>query len=180
MATARFVVANDHFPWWFERREDQVALQTWHGTPVKTLGSDSPAGLPREWERRRGNWQYLLSPGAYATPLLARAFPSGAEVLETGLPRTDRLVRGEGRDAVRRRLGVPESARAVLYAPTYRDDARDPNGRYRLDPGLDSERLRGMLDDDTILLFRNHRFVIDPAPAGGPIRDVSRYPDATD
>ena len=65
-------------------------------------------------------------------------------------------MRGEEREAVRRRLGVPDEARVVLYAPTYRDDARDPNGRYRLDPGLDVQRLRASLDDDTIVLFRNH------------------------
>src|SRR5436190_6274214 len=40
MARARYVVANDHFPDWFVRREDQICLQTWHGTPLKRIGGD--------------------------------------------------------------------------------------------------------------------------------------------
>src|SRR6185436_3643152 len=34
LAHARLVVDNDHFPDWFERRPDQLCLQTWHGTPL--------------------------------------------------------------------------------------------------------------------------------------------------
>ena len=65
-------------------------------------------------------------------------------MLETGYPRNDVLARAD-RDArreLRQRLGIPEDARVVLYAPTYRDHVRDGRGRYRLDLQLDLERLR--------------------------------------
>ena len=137
MATARFVVANDHFPWWFERRADQVALQTWHGTPLKTLGADVAERAGAGTGSASATTGSTCSrPAPSPRRSCARAFPSGAQVLETGLPRTDRLVRGDGaRGASAAGSGVPDEARVVLYAPTYRDDARDPNGRYRLDAG---------------------------------------------
>jgi CDP-glycerol glycerophosphotransferase len=70
----------------------------------------------------------------------------------------------------------------VLYAPTYRDNVRDPKGRHRLDLRLDLDRLRAELGDDTVLLFRKHHYVIDPVPTdpGGFVRDVSKYPDAVE
>ena len=64
----------------------------------------------------------------------------------------------EGRDAagleLRRRLGIPDGVRTVLYAPTYRDQVLDRRNRYRLDLHLDVERLRAAVGDDTVILFR--------------------------
>jgi CDP-glycerol glycerophosphotransferase len=191
MARARFVVCNDHFPDWFERRPDQVCLQTWHGTPLKKLGFDvtSPSAgdrrFARHWERQMDNWQYVLSPNRFTTPILRRAYTIRGEMLETGYPRND-LLAGAERERrtaeLRRRLGLPEGVRVVLYAPTYRDHLRDQNGRHRLDPAFDPERLRGALGPDTIVLYRKHHYVIDPVPetADGFVRDVSTYPDGTE
>jgi CDP-glycerol glycerophosphotransferase len=205
MARARYVVANDHWPRWFRRRQDQVCLQTWHGFPLKRLGlslADRPKAL-RAYRRALGqkpeNWQYLVSPAPAATPILERAFPVGSEVLETGLPRTD-LVRGPDgarvAEDVKRRLGI-EGRRVVLYAPTYRDHLQYRPGRrpgqlrdlpsyseaavrregYRLGPLLDLSALRSALDDDAVVLFHRHRRIVDSLPANGAVVDVSGFPD---
>jgi CDP-glycerol glycerophosphotransferase len=191
LARARFVVDNDHFPDWFERRPDQTCLQTWHGTPLKQLGFDvsnlrnAVRRFEVGWDRHVVNWQYVLSPNRFTTPILRRAYAIEGEMLETGYPRNDVLA-GAGLDArtreVRSRLGLPDGARVVLYAPTYRDDVRDSRGRFRLEPALDVERLRAAVDDDTILLFRKHHYCVDPVPAtpDGFVRDVSDYPDGTE
>ena len=192
LGRARYVVANDHFPEFFRRRPDQICLQTWHGTPLKQLGLDV-AGL-RKVSRRRfkhrmehqvDNWQYVLSPNRFSTPILQRAYGIEGEMLETGYPRVDVLARPD-RDAlgqeVRRRLGVPDGVRTVLYAPTYRDHVRDRRGRYRLQAPLDIERLREAVGEDTVILYRKHHYIIDrvPATADGFVRDVSSYPDGTE
>jgi CDP-glycerol glycerophosphotransferase len=191
LATARFVVANDHFPDWFRRRPDQICLQTWHGTPLKKLGFDvsdmrkTVRRFQRGWERQLDNWQYVLSPNRFSTPILRRAYAIEGEMLETGYPRVDVLA-GADRDArgaeLRRRLGIPEGARTVLYAPTYRDHVVDRRGRYRLDLQLDLARLRQAVGEDTVILFRKHHYVVDSVPvtADGFVRDVSSYPDGTE
>jgi CDP-glycerol glycerophosphotransferase len=187
LAQARYVVSNDHFPVWFERRPGQVCLQTWHGTPLKRLGFDVPGDrkFARRWDRQVDNWQYVLSPNRFSTPIMRRAYALTGELLETGYPRVDQLA-GDDRDrlgaAVRRRLGLPDHAQVVLYAPTYRDHARDRDGRYRLEPALEVERLRGALGPDAVVLFRKHHYVVDPVPAtaDGFVRDVSDYPDGTE
>jgi CDP-glycerol glycerophosphotransferase len=191
LATARHVVVNDHFPGWLERRDDQTFLQTWHGTPLKQLGFDVPASrgqariFSRDWDRQVGNWQYVLSPNAFTTPILRRAYTIEGTILETGYPRND-LLAGPGREAasreLRRRLGLPDGKRVILYAPTYRDDSRDRDGRFRLDPAFDAERLRDALGDDAVVLFRKHRYVVDPVPVtpDGFVRDVSDFGDGNE
>jgi CDP-glycerol glycerophosphotransferase len=182
LARARYVVVNDHFPEWFDRRDDQTCVQTWHGTPLKRLGFDAHLG---QADRQVHNWEYVVSPNRTATPILERAFALEATMLETGQPRNDVLA-GAGREAraarVRERLGLPGDARVVLYAPTYRDTVLDRRRRLRLDAPLDVDRLRAAVGEDTIVLFRKHHLVADAVPAtpDGFVRDVSLYPDATE
>jgi CDP-glycerol glycerophosphotransferase len=191
LAQTRYVVTNDHFPDWFARRPEQVCLQTWHGTPLKRLGLDVSETrkqirrFQRRWDQQVDNWQYVLSPNPFSTPILRRAYAVEGEMLETGYPRSDVLARSgldEATRRMRRRLGVPEDARVVLYAPTYRDHVVDSRGRYRLDLHLDLDRLHAALGPDTVLLFRKHHYVADAVPAGpnGFVRDVSSYPDGTE
>jgi CDP-glycerol glycerophosphotransferase len=205
LARARFVVTNDHWPEWLRSRPGQTFLQTWHGSPLKRLGPDLSERPKAVLAQRRFlaeppvDGRLVVSPGGFATPILSRAFP-GAEVIETGLPRTDLLVAGDGeRTEARRRLGV-EGKRVVLYAPTYRDDlVYRPGTRvsplrelptyrsavarvtgYRLGHLLDLEALSAGLGDDHVVLFRKHPRVVEALPhgAGSLVRDVSGHPDA--
>jgi CDP-glycerol glycerophosphotransferase len=191
LARARYVVANDHFPEWFRRREDQVCLQTWHGTPLKRLGFDVSAmhktkrRFEAHWDEQVRNWQHVVSPNRFSTPILRRAYRLEGEMIETGYPRIDVLARPDREElarGLRERLGVPEGTRTVLYAPTFRDQVLDRRNRYRLDLHLDIELLRESLGSDTVILFRKHHYVVDPVPAtaDGFVRDVSSYPDATE
>jgi len=191
LARARYVVDNDHFPVWFRRRDDQVCLQTWHGTPLKRLGFDVSAmlktkrGFETHCEEQLRNWQYVVSPNRFSTPIMRAAYQLTGEMLETGYPRNDLLARpdaDEARRRVRALLGVPEGVRTVLYAPTFRDQVTDRRGRYRLDLHLDVDGLRKAVGDDTVILFRKHHYVLDPVPEtpDGFVRDVSSYPDAAE
>jgi CDP-glycerol glycerophosphotransferase len=188
-ARARYVVANDHWPRWASRRPEQTWLQTWHGPPLKRLGRDlarSPKAV-REYRRTvlqpAENWHYLVSPAPFASPILRSAFSERAELLETGLPRTDVLLRPD-RDTVarevRQRLGLPEGTRTVLYAPTYRDHLAT-GGRYRHGPLLDVRALATALGEGHVVLFRRHRLMVGShAAAADGVLDVTAYPDATE
>ncbi|MEA2123453.1 MAG: CDP-glycerol glycerophosphotransferase [Solirubrobacteraceae bacterium] len=193
LARTRYYISNDHFASWFERRDDQVCVQTWHGTPLKRLGFDvsslrgSTRQFERNWDMQLRNWQYVVSPNRFATPILQRAYRlDQSEMLETGYPRTDVLA-GAGREertrALRERLGIPAGVRVVLYAPTFRDQVRDARGRYRLDLRLDLDRLReaaGGGRDEILLLIRKHHYIVDAIPSKPWVRDVSAYPDGTE
>jgi CDP-glycerol glycerophosphotransferase len=177
---------------WLDTPREQVVVQTWHGAPYKKIGLDNVRGQTfsaRNYaamlRREAARWDFLLSPNPPSTPILRQAFAYEGEMLETGYPRTD-VFHSPGRDAaaesVRRRLGLPEGRRVVLYAPTMRDDQSYGRNRFSLDMRLDLAAARAELGDDHVLLVRRHAKVADEVrDADGEFaRDVSLWPDVNE
>ncbi|WP_406722202.1 bifunctional glycosyltransferase/CDP-glycerol:glycerophosphate glycerophosphotransferase [Streptomyces althioticus] len=191
LATSRYVVANNHLPDWFKRRDGQVVVQTWHGTPLKKIGHDiesihfADQRYLERVEKEVQNWDMLVSPNSFSTPILKRAFGFPGEMVESGYPRND-ILRRPGTEAreqqIRRRIGLPEGKRVVMYAPTWRDDQFYAPGRYKLDFRIDLEAARAQLGADHVLMVRRHPNVVDPVPGAGDgfVFDVSDYPDMAD
>ncbi|GAA3227329.1 bifunctional glycosyltransferase/CDP-glycerol:glycerophosphate glycerophosphotransferase [Actinocorallia longicatena] len=191
LARARYVFGNFSQEPWYAKREGQTYVQCWHGTPLKRLGRDLremsyKRTEGRDWtEHDVPQWDLLLAQNAFSVPLFRRAFGYDGEVLVSGYPRNDALHRPDAaaRAAeVRRRLGVPEGKRVVMYAPTWRDDLHSAIGKRGFRLELDLNRLAGALGDDHVVLLRTHYLVTDrPAfrPGGGVI-DVTTYPDIAD
>lgn len=188
LARSRYIVTNSRQPAWFARRPEQVVVQTWHGSMLKRIGFDieNIRGKSRDyhdklaWETRQ--WDYLVSPSPWATPILRRAFRFDGEILETGYPRNDIFFapdREQVAARVRRRLGLPEGKKVVLYAPTWRDDKYYTRGRHKLDLHLDLRRMYDKLGHDHVLLVRRHPRVVDSVPIVGEgfVHDVSLYPE---
>lgn len=160
-------------------------VQCWHGTPLKAIGfDDDREGYPgarahaRRTRRDLARWDYLISPAPIITPILRSAFRYDGPVLETGSPRNDLLQDPGGvvRARLRRRLGLAEGQRAVLYAPTWRDDDTTPDGRLRQSVVPDWAAVAAALPD-TVFLFRAHKNVLAEAPSLPGIVDVSAVPD---
>jgi CDP-glycerol glycerophosphotransferase len=176
-ARCRYVISNDDMQPFFRKREGQVYLQTWHGTPLKRIGFD--IGLPQfasgtaYFERLANDvakWDLLLSQNPFSTPILRRAFRYEGEICEYGYPRNDVLSRGGPggplAGQVRRRLGIPDGKRVVLYAPTWRDNQFYASGRYRFDLRLDLERAWQALGPDHVILVRGHHHLANDVPPG--------------
>ncbi|MFD4859670.1 bifunctional glycosyltransferase/CDP-glycerol:glycerophosphate glycerophosphotransferase [Streptomyces atratus] len=195
LARSRRIVTADQLPEWFERRPGQTVVQTWHGTPLGRFGTDLGGTLYADHHqlaslpRRAAQWSVLVSPSRHSTPLLRRALGYRGEVLEAGSPANDLLFsadRAKTAERVRRRLGIPEGRRVVLYAPTYRDQLAHPPGtggerpRYRWDPALDLAALAYSLGDGHTVLVRRHPQVTGSVPGGHGVRDVSAHPDTAE
>jgi CDP-glycerol glycerophosphotransferase len=159
---ARYIVSNNTLPGYFRKKPEQTYVQTWHGTPLKRVGFDieypSFAG-GEAYIRRLGSevakWDFLVSPNRFSTDVLRKAFGYRGEVLETGYPRTDLLL-SDDRERVRRltraELGVAEGVTAVLYAPTWRDDAS-------FSTALDLSALCDLLGNGHVVMLRAHALV---------------------
>ncbi|WP_338675197.1 bifunctional glycosyltransferase family 2 protein/CDP-glycerol:glycerophosphate glycerophosphotransferase [Streptomyces sp. SCSIO 30461] len=191
LATARYVVANNHLPDWFTKRPEQVVVQTWHGTPLKKIGHDiesvhfADKRYLERVEKEVQNWDMLVSPNSFSTPILQRAFRFPGEMVECGYPRNDILRRSgtENRAAqIRQRIGLPRGKRVIMYAPTWRDDQFYAPGKYKFDFRIDLEDARARLGADHVLMVRRHPNVVDPVPGAGDgfVFDVSDYPDMAD
>jgi CDP-glycerol glycerophosphotransferase len=189
LATAKYLVNNVNYPNAVVKRPDAIHLQTHHGTPLKRMGVDQmefPAaakGLDFEALLARiDKWDYSISANSHTTRMWERAYPSRFTSLDHGYPRNDVFYTATAADirAIRDRLGIPPTSRAVLYAPTHRDY------EAAWTPRLDLATLAEQLGEETVLLVRGHYFY-DAAPSPltalrrtGRIIDVSSYDPVED
>lgn len=197
LGAAQYVVLNLHQPDWYRKPHGQVMVQTFHGYPYKGMGqtwwdfSDLPARRIASFLDRAADWDYLVSPASYATPALLEAFfrPEDAAkvtVIEAGYPRNDILLSGEGgkvRDRIRAALGIGQSQKAVLYAPTFRDFLSPDGMTAEVDDFLDPRAAAAALGPDYVLLVRGHAFHARgnaERVTGANIRDVTYYHDVMD
>ncbi|ALJ20333.1 hypothetical protein AOA12_10585 [Microbacterium sp. No. 7] len=182
LSTAGTVVNNATFPAQFGKREGQVYLNTWHGTPLKHMGFDMPDGAADSANTLRNLLMadYLLA----ANPFMAETMYEDAyrlrnvyrgTLIETGYPRIDHQFHGDGSD-VRARLAAAGvavgSLPVVLFAPTWRgstfaapDDDLDHLGEQ-------VAAMQEAVGPDAIVLLKTHQ-VVHAAAVGHPrLRDV--------
>ena len=106
------------------RRDRQVYFHTWHGDRgFKRVGKDNDR--VRFKPRTERFCDGMIAGSEFGARTYRTALEYRGEVLMDGCPRNDILLRNDPAEAaaVRRRLGVPEGTRLLIYAPTYRDDA---------------------------------------------------------
>jgi CDP-glycerol glycerophosphotransferase len=188
LESADLVVSNSHLEMDWVKRPGATYVQTWHGTPLKRIHADvrwGPEGLLEHLSLDVDRWDVLLSPNRYSTTTLRGAFRWPGEILESGYPRNDVLVSSTASDVrehVRRDLGIEDGRTAVLYTPTWRDDAFWAGGTDTEPLDLDVDRFVEELGDDHVLLLRLHyKLTGRLRPRDHPaVRDVSHQPDVAD
>ncbi|WP_020006120.1 CDP-glycerol glycerophosphotransferase family protein [Salinicoccus albus] len=192
MNRAALWITNSRLPLWIPKPRGTTYLQTWHGTPLKKLGTDiTTVHMPgtdtqkykQNFTTEAAKWDYLISPNRYSTDIFRRAFGFNGKILETGYPRNDFLSTGNDINTIitlKKRLGLPLDKKIILYAPTWRDDSFHAKGRYRFDLQFDTERMFEALGDDYIIILKLHYLVaeqLDLSPYDGFLHDVSKHED---
>ena len=177
-AAARALVVNDWLRKRYARRPHQHVLQTWHGTMLKRLALDRDPGLRTRIavKRERARWDALLAQNPYSAEIFRSAYDMRRPIWQEGYPRNDVFADAARIPLVRRSLGLPDGARVVLYAPTWRDD------RTEMVDYVDLASFAGELGDDHVLLVRGHS---RPLRYGQDLEadrliDVTSYPNMAD
>ena len=190
--TAQYYVENMYQPDWHVKTPGQVLVQTFHGYPFKMMGHPHWRNLQFSqaridaYDARARDWDYLVSPARYASPLLADHFNYPGEVLEIGYPRNDVLQSpeaGEIREQVRASLGIQEGQKAVLYAPTFRDYLAANDSRAAMADFFDFAGATQRLGDEYVFLVRGHAFNARSDKRAGGLRgciEVTDYPEVSD
>jgi len=173
------------------RRPASVYIQTWHGSPIKKVGLDETVAVYPGARAHRARmlrdvrrWDYLVSPSPRYTEIFRGAFGYEGDVLEIGNPRNDILVNDDGsrRLAVRKALELHPDDRVILYAPTWREDAKDEDGSFRQQEMIDWGALERSLPENVVVLSRMHANVRPGTEDGATsfVRDVSRHGDVSE
>jgi CDP-glycerol glycerophosphotransferase len=186
-----YYVDNMYQPTYHKKPDGQVLVETFHGYPFKQMGHPHwrnlafPQSRIDSYDERARQWDFMLSPARYATPLLTRDFAYDGPVLEIGYPRNDVLNSAEGdaiRAATRAALGIADHQTAVLYAPTFRDYLSGDDMRAAMVDFFDLALARRMLGDDVVLLVRGHAFnarTRSRTEVPGTV-EVTDYPEISD
>ncbi len=190
--SVQYYIDNMYQPDYHHKPDGQVLVQTFHGYPFKQMGHPHWRNLQFSqaridaYDARAREWDYLVSPARYATPLLARDFNYPGDVLEIGYPRNDVLNSPEAeeiRAQTRASLGIEDGQTAVLYAPTFRDYLALNDSRAEMADFFDFERATRMLGDEYVLLVRGHAFNARADGRVGSRRgciEVTDYPEVSD
>ncbi|HEY4225283.1 MAG TPA: glycosyltransferase [Pseudolysinimonas sp.] len=131
LSRSEYLINNATFGPEFQKRDGQFYLNTWHGTPLKTMGYDMPAGAFDSSNVLRNfvSADLLLSQNPHMTGMYTDAYRLAGilpgQILEGGYPRTDRQHLGPAErraalDALHTAGFDTEGRRLVLYAPTWR------------------------------------------------------------
>lgn len=162
LATAEFLVNNVTFQNYYVRRAEQKYLNTWHGTPLKTLGKDIKSGYLEHANVARNFLQatHILTPNHHTTQKLIEQYDVDgiltAKIGFTGYPRTDLTINASDNTKLEilGKLGLAEKTELpiVLYAPTWRGNTTEQH--------FETERLisdlRALNSLDINLIFRAH------------------------
>lgn len=135
-------------------------FNTWHGTPLKKMGVDILAGNKSfRSKNKKSNVDIMTAQSDYEADIFSRVFGiERSNFLMCGLPRNDCLVRytETEKNILKKKLGLPENKKVILYAPTFREYERDNEHNCVLKPPMDLKKWEEKLKDEYCLLFRAH------------------------
>ena len=159
-------------------------LNTWHGTPMKKMGSDISSGNMSFSTKGRSRIDVMMSQGHFETAVFSRSLGIPlTKFLESGLPRNDILANHtEGyRQEIRARLGIQKGQKVILYAPTFREYEKDENLGVVAAPPMDLNKWEAELPG-YVLFFRAHYEVskVMKIEDNGFVRNMTDYPDMND
>ena len=128
LAKAKYLINNNTFPPYFIRKLGQKYLNTWHGTPLKTLGKDILTSLFEHKNAARNFLQAtdIVVPNDHSERILIDQHDVrpglNANILKIGYPRVD-LTLNPSEDVLQKlkeELGIAKGCKVIFYAPTYR------------------------------------------------------------
>lgn len=125
LATSKYLINNSSFPAYFIRRPEQTYLQTWHGTPLKTLGKRMRFGIESMYNVQHNflHADYIMFPNEFTRKVIMEDYNLESlytgKVVMNGYPRNSIFMDREKEKEVRHRLGN-ENYTTMAYMPTWR------------------------------------------------------------
>lgn len=160
------------------KKKNTVYINTWHGTPLKLMGQDSPEGK----KDVKYGFDLQCAQSEFEARTFSHAFCVPYEnYLLSGYPRNDPLAKAneETKREMRRKIGISVDKIVLLYAPTFREYERDASLNCVLKPPVSFKKWREQLGNEYQILMRCHYEVtklFSDEIDGEFVIDVSDYP----
>lgn len=174
LSTAKYLVTDNSFPPYFYKREEQVYLNTWHGTPLKTLGksdiknAQSLANIQKNYLM----CDYALFPNEFTENVFRKDYMLdkifSGRILLCDYPRNAVFLKKEVEDNIRNEMKL-YNKKVIAYMPTWRGAQR------RADIKVQIERLKIYFDEIDQKLTENEEFYVNLHFLIGNVMDFSGY-----
>ncbi len=139
LASVKYLVNDTTFASYFIKKEGQVYLNTWHGTPLKAMGRSDRTEFYNIGNVQKNflSSDFLLYPNVYTREHMLRDYMleniGKGSCLMGGYPRNEIFFDTSGREKIKKALGLEEK-RIYAYLPTFRGavgqkDTREKDAR---------------------------------------------------
>lgn len=165
LSSAKYIFVDSSHIVPFIKKQGQVIINTWHGTPLKCMGKSDNSGF-----LRIGNVQkslvvadYLLFKNQYSKDIMIRDYMleniAQAKCLLAGYPRNEIFFKGKNKELIN--VLNLQGKEVIAYMPTWRGSIGDIN------MSQESEELKKHLDqfsrglkENQVLMVKLHPFVM--------------------
>ena len=164
LSRAGYLVNDSSFPGRFVKKEGQIYLNTWHGTPLKKMGRDNRPEMVTMGNVLRNllDSDYLVFPNQFMEEKMSGAYMLDTlyrgTVLHEGYPRND-IFRQPANPALKDKAGLNDKY-LITYFPTYRGIFNQVERQEYVETLSASLSLWDQqLNDNEILLIKLHPFL---------------------
>ncbi|MEJ7174459.1 glycosyltransferase [Staphylococcus caprae] len=136
LAESKYLINDSTFPLYFAKKENQIYINTWHGTPLKYMGLDMDNNVQGSQNIIKNflSSDYIISSNRHTTNIFKSAFNLhhiyNGEILEKGYPRIDLTLKNQKSlifDTLNGLISENEE-KILLYCPTWRgEDLNNPD-----------------------------------------------------
>ena len=177
LARSKYWIVNCKLPGYVIKKQGQIYLQTWHGTPLKRLAYDIKIGdkatfyrskMSREsmlktYDKDVERYDYFISPNRFSTEKFETAFKISKEkLIESGYPRNDFIsnITEQEIDNLKEKYNITKDKKVILYAPTWRDNSFSDKG-YIFKLQVDFKLWKDKLEEEYVVIFKPHYLIFN-------------------
>ncbi|MGM0902877.1 MAG: CDP-glycerol glycerophosphotransferase family protein [Bacillota bacterium] len=172
LTTCEYLINNSTFQSFFTPKKEQIYINTWHGTPLKTMGFDIPGNPSHSQNVLRNllSTTYLISPNHHTTNMFTDSYKLkglyDGTIIEEGYPRIDLTLTTDVKMLTHelRKLGLKmDGAKTILYAPTWKGTKVSKAKNDLLQIIADVTYLEQKIGNDYSILVKVHPFLYKEA-----------------
>ena len=185
LATAKYIATDNSFPPYFLKRDEQVFLNTWHGTPLKTLGKSDKSNLGSLANIQKNYLMsdYALFPNKFTYNVFMEDYYLkdifGGKSLIANYPRNYVFYDKKQGVEMKKALGY-EGKKVFAYMPTWRGMGRKADTKNQIRSTIKIlKEFDEKLDDNTVFLVNLH-FLLSSSINCSDFKHIAYFPEQYD
>lgn len=147
MYTAEYVFDAGTLSSGWKIMESAKWINLWHGIPIKKMLLDENK-TPDSFVNYFRKYDKFISSSEYHTNIIKNSFLYRGEVVESGLPRFDKMYQPNAENILTK-LGISKNKKVILYAPTFRK-----RGEFEIP--FDAKKLLEAYGENSLLIVKPH------------------------